>query len=275
MNTSIVQITDLHIREPGRLAYGRLDTAPYLRTAVDTINALRQRPRAVVVTGDLTDFGRAAEYSYLRELLAPLKMPVYLLPGNHDDREQLRSTFQDHSYLGIDGYIQYTVDIDEIRLVALDTCTMGQSAGSLCNERLGWLEEVLATSTDKPVVIAMHHPPFRTLIGHMDEIGLLAGATELEAIVARYTNVERLICGHLHRPIEVRFGGTIASTAPSPAHQVSLDLDDAAASTWTLEPPAFRVHAWDAINRRLVTHSMPTGSFEGPYPFHEDGVLID
>ncbi|RTZ41690.1 phosphodiesterase [Candidimonas sp. SYP-B2681] len=275
MTTSIVQLTDLHIREPGRLAYGRLDTAPYLSTAVDSVNALRQRPSAVVITGDLTDFGRAAEYRYLRQLLAPLTMPVYLLPGNHDDRDQLRKIFPEHSYLGVGSYIQYTADIDEIRLVVLDTSTTGRSEGGLCSERLDWLEDVLADSTDKPVVIAMHHPPFRTLIGHMDDIGLLTGAAELEAIVARYPNVERLICGHLHRPIEVRFGRTIASTAPSPAHQVSLDLDDAAASTWTLEPPAFRVHAWDDASGRLVTHSMPTGNFEGPYPFHEDGVLID
>src|SRR5690606_16816727 len=51
-----------------------------------------------------------------------------------------------------------------------------------------------------PVMIVLHHPPLRTLIGHMDEIGLTAGASELEAIVSRHRNVERIICGHLNYP---------------------------------------------------------------------------
>ena len=84
MTTLLLQLSDLHIREPGRLAYGRLDTAPYLRQAVDSILRLAHRPDAVVLTGDLTDFGRAEEYAHLRSLLAPLTMPLYLMPGNDD-----------------------------------------------------------------------------------------------------------------------------------------------------------------------------------------------
>ena len=97
--TVLVQLTDLHIREPGRLAYGRIDTAPYLERAVQSVLRLPQQPDAVVITGDLSDFGRAAEYEHLARLLAPLTMPVYLMPGNHDDRDQLRRSFPDHGYL--------------------------------------------------------------------------------------------------------------------------------------------------------------------------------
>ncbi|PLC49676.1 phosphodiesterase [Pollutimonas subterranea] len=271
----IVQLTDPHIRVPKQLAYGRIDTAPYLRAGVASIKALRQRPHAVVITGDLTDFGRAIEYAHFKELLSPLDIPVYLLPGNHDDRQTLRDSFPEHTYLGQGPFIQYAVDIGPVRVVAIDTCIAGESGGSLCTERLDWLDAMLQKSQDRPVIIAMHHPPFRTLIGHMDDIGLIAGGDVLEAIVSKYKNVERIICGHLHRAIDARFGGTIASTSPAPAHQVTLDLDDAAASTWMLEPPSFRVHAWDARSRRLVTHLAPIGQFEGPYPFHDNGALID
>ncbi|HQQ68935.1 MAG TPA: phosphodiesterase [Alicycliphilus sp.] len=273
--TFLVQITDPHIREPGRLAYGRIDTAPYLRRAVDSVLALRQRPDAVVITGDLCDFGRAAEYAHLAELLAPLAdLPVYLMPGNHDERQQLRRSFAGHGYLQGGGeFVQYSIRVGPLRLIALDTVVPGQSHGGLCAQRLAWLERELAACAGEPVVIAMHHPPFQTLIGHMDKIGLLEGAKELEAIVARHPNVERIICGHLHRAIDVRFGGTIASTCPGPAHQVALDLQPDAPSAWMLEPPALRVHAWDGT--RLVTHLAASGMFEGPYPFHENGMLID
>lgn len=274
MTVLIAQLSDLHVREPGRLAYGRLDTAPYLRAAVASILRLKQRPAAVVVTGDLTDFGRDAEYAHLAELLAPLPMPVYLLPGNHDDRGGLRRAFPAHAHLGTDGYVQYGVDVGELRLVALDSVTAGESGGRLCAERLRWLERELDAHRDRPVVVAVHHPPFRTLIGHMDRIGLVDGADALEALVARHPNVERIVCGHVHRTIHARFGGTIVSTAPGTAHQVCLDLADDAASAWVLEPPGFHVHAWSGPGR-LVTHAAASGEFDGPHPFHAGGALID
>lgn len=269
----LVQLTDPHIREPGRLAYGRIDTAPYLKRAVASVLRLRQQPDAVVITGDLSDFGRAAEYAHLAELLAPLAMPVYLMPGNHDDRDEMRRSFPGHGYLGAEGFVQYSVKVGAIRLLTLDTVVPGHSHGTLCAQRLGWLEAQLDAARHEPVVIAMHHPPFRTLIGHMDAIGLREGGPELEALVARHPNVERIVCGHVHRAIDVRFGGTIASVSPAPAHQVALDLQPDAPSAWMLDPPGFRIHAWDG--ERLVTHLAPSGEFEGPYPFHENGALID
>ncbi len=276
--TILVQVTDLHIREPGRLAYRRVDTSAYFRAMVDAVLALRQRPHAVVISGDLTDFGRADEYASLQAQLASLEaagLPIYLMPGNHDDRAELRRTFSTHAYLGDGPFVQFAVDVGPLRLLALDTCMPMQSAGTLDADRLAWLEHQLDASTDRPVVIAMHHPPFETLIGHMDKIGLLAGGPELEAIVYRHSNVERVICGHLHRAIDVRFGGTIASTCPGPAHQVCLDLDPNAESAWTLEPPSFRVHAWNPKEGRLVTHLAASGALEGPFPFLESGALID
>ena len=274
MTSLFVQLTDLHIREPGRLAYGRLDTAPYLSAAVQTILQVRQQPQAVVLTGDLTDFGRPAEYAHLRALLEPLTMPYYLLPGNHDDSTCLREAFPEHAYLGHSGFVQYVVPIGPVRVIAIDTTVLQASDGELCSERLGWLEQALKDSSGAPVVIAMHHPPFKTLIGHMDKIGLLRGASDFEKIVSRYPNIERIVCGHLHRAIDVRFGLTIASTSPAPAHQVVLDLDPNAESQWNLEPGGFKLHAWDS-DRGLVSHLVPCGVFAGPYPFHEGGQLID
>ena len=110
----------------------------------------------------------------------------------------------------------------------------------------------------------------------MDDQALLHGAEALERIVAAHPNVERILCGHVHRAIEVRFGGTIACSAPTVAHQVALDLDPQAPSQWVLEPPAFRVLALDASGRRVVSHLAASGEFEGPYPFYDaQGRLID
>ena len=276
MKTLLAQLTDLHIREPGRLAYGRLDTAPYLRAAVQAIEALPQRPHAVVLTGDLTDFGRAAEYEHLAAMLAPLSMPQFLLPGNHDERAQLRRSFKEHAYLGDGEFVQYSVSLGEhgLQLLALDTVEPGAPHGRLCPKRLQWLSDALDSHRGEPVVIAMHHPPFVTLIGHMDRIGLLDGADELAEILTEHPAVERVICGHLHRTIYSQVGGAVVSTAPSPAHQVCLDLAPDAASAWILEPPGFHLHAWSSPGR-MVSHVAAVGRFDGPHPFHDGGKLID
>lgn len=272
----LAQLSDPHIRQPGQLTYRRIDTAPFLARAVAHLGQLPQTPDAVLITGDLCDFGRAEEYAHLRSLLAPLAMPVWLLPGNHDERDALRQAFPEHTWLGApgSGAVNYSVALGPLQLIALDTSVAGKAHGELDDAQLDWLAAELDRQAARPVLVALHHPPFRTLIGHMDRQGLLRGADRLAAIIARHANVERVLCGHLHRSIQVRFAGTLALTAPSPAHHVRLDLAPDAASAWTLEPPALLLHAWDG--ERVVSHLQAIGDFDGPYPFHDaSGRLID
>jgi len=201
-------------------------------------------------------------------------MPVYLIPGNHDERGALRAEFSDHAYLPRDGeFLHYTIDAYPLRLIALDTMIPMESGGTLCAQRLAWLTARLAEMRDKPTVIIMHHPPFKTGIVHMDEIGL-TNAEGLGRIIAQHPQIERILCGHLHRSIQARFHGTIASTCPSPAHQVTLDLNPGGPSSYRMEPPGYQLHAW--IDRRLVTHTGVFGEHAGPYPFHgPGGALLD
>lgn len=95
----IAQISDMHIKLPsdvgGDLPFAKIDTGALLRDCVDHLCALNPRPHIVVATGDLTDKGSAKEYTYLRELLAPLGCPIFLIPGNHDERDALREAFAD------------------------------------------------------------------------------------------------------------------------------------------------------------------------------------
>lgn len=271
MTTYLVQLSDPHIRDANAAGQDIIDTAACLRTAVTLIGSLPQRPHAVVITGDLVDRGSDAEYECLAQLLQPLSMPVYLLPGNHDDRQALRRCFPAHTYLSQtvnEGFIQYEVPIGRLQLLALDTTVPGEAYGALCERRLKWLEDRLErlSQEGRPVVIAMHHPPFDTFIAHMDKMKLLQGAAELEALVARYPNVERVICGHVHRAIEKRFGGTFVQVAPSTAHQIALDFAPDTRARWTLEPPGFRVFVMGEEGG-LVSHLLPNGQYAGPYAF--------
>src|SRR5258706_16460452 len=146
----IAQMTDLHIKPPGKLAYGGVDTAAMLRAAIAHLTALRPAPDALLLTGDLVDAGSAAEYALLRALLAPVRCPLYLIPGNHDDRAALRAAFADHRYLPPDGFIQYVIDDQAVRLIGLDTLVPGEGGGTLCAARLAWLAAQLDAAPARP-----------------------------------------------------------------------------------------------------------------------------
>ena len=261
----LAQITDPHVRSDGALA-GKVDTVRMLAQGIAHVIALEPRPDVVLMTGDLVDRGTESEYRVLRDILTTLDIPLYMIPGNHDDRDALRSVFSDLAYLFQGGpFINYSVEEFPLRLVALDTVAPGRGSGSLCEARLAWLDARLAEDTSRPTVIIMHHPPFETGIGHMDAVGL-SDKEALAEVVARYSNVERILCGHVHRPIYVRFAGTIASTAPSNAHQIPLDLRPDAPSVFVMEPSACMIHTW-IEGTGLVSHISYIGDYDGPYPF--------
>ena len=257
----------MHIRAPGELASGRVDTAAFLTRTVASLRALDPRPDAVLLTGDLVDSGESREeYVHLRRLLAPLDMPCHAIPGNHDGRATLREVLG-HCIgsTDCDELIQYVVDYPELRLVFLDTVVPGRDAGLLDAVRLAWLDERLSEAPSKPTLIAMHHPPFRSGIAFMDELGC-DGADALAAVLHRHPQVERVVCGHLHRNISVRFGGTIACSAPSTAHQIALDLRPREASqpAFNFEPAGYLLHLWQP-GTGLVTHACAADRYPGPF----------
>jgi len=260
----IAQITDTHVRTAGKLLLGRVDTAGFLAAAVAAVNRLDPPADLVVMTGDLVEQASAEEYAHFASIIAPLKAPVYLLPGNHDGRESLRRSFPAHRYLPREGFLQYALEDWPVRVVALDTHIPGQGGGELCSERLAWLERTLAVAPKRPTLVFMHHPPFATGMPFMDRYGL-KDASGFAAIVAGNPQIERIAAGHLHRSMQCRFAGTVASVCPSSAHQIALDLDEKSPLRFVMEPPAFQLHRW--TDGTLVTNTMPIGDFAGPYPF--------
>lgn len=269
----IAQISDTHIKLPGKLAYRQVDTAAMLARCVEAVRQLRPRPDLVVLTGDLVDLGRREEYAHLKSLLAPLGLPLIAIPGNHDARDAMREAFAADGYLPADGFLQFAIDAHPLRIVGLDTVIPGQGGGELCAERLTWLEATLAARPEASTLILMHHPPFLTGIGHMDAIGLV-GREAFAAIVARHPQIELILCGHLHRTIHARVGGRPALTSPSPAHQVTLDLNPDAPSCFSMEPPGYMLHRWQ--DGALVSHVAAIGDYAGPFPFFDaEGRLID
>lgn len=275
--TIIAQISDLHIKAPGALAYGRVDTAKALERCVAELNAFEPRPDLVVISGDLVDTPTPEEYEHLWRLLAPLKIPFIAIPGNHDSREMMRAAFPDRAYARSAGALDQARTVGPLDIILLDSHVPDQPHGELEAPTLQWLDATLSSSQARPALVFLHHPPFRTGIEHMDIQGLF-NADELAAIVSKHPRVQIVAAGHVHRATLTTFAGTAATICPAPNHAVDLDLGELRVPSFRVEPPAFHLHVWFPDGEEgghLVTHQVPIGAFDGPHPFFgADGKLL-
>jgi 3',5'-cyclic AMP phosphodiesterase CpdA len=165
------------------------------------------------------------------------------------------------------GRLCWALEDRPLRILALDTLVEGQSRGEVGPVQLDWLAAKLAAAPGRPTLVLLHHPPLPTGIDHMDRIACGDGPA-LGRLIAGHPQVERVLCGHVHRSIQWRWNGTLVSAAPSIAHQVRLDLRPGAPSGFDLEPPAFHLHLWRE-GTGLVTHHAYVAEAPGPYPFRD------
>jgi 3',5'-cyclic-AMP phosphodiesterase len=133
------------------LYQGVIDSNSMLVNAVTQLSGLNPQPDLVLLTGDLVDTGSPAEYEMLRALLAPLRMPFLVIPGNHDELDAFRQAFSDHAYIPASGPINYVVDDKgPLRIVAVDVTVPGLHHGSFDEEHERWLDNVLAAESPLP-----------------------------------------------------------------------------------------------------------------------------
>jgi 3',5'-cyclic AMP phosphodiesterase CpdA len=261
----LAQISDSHIEAPGVLTYGTFDASASLSRVVDALNAADPQPTAVLHTGDLVHHGESAQYPPARAILGRIKAPVYAIPGNHDSREGFAEAFADQPWLPKDGpFLHYTVEDLPVRLICLDTVVPGQPWGTLCKERLAWLDAQLAAQPARPTIVACHHPPFATGLTGSSKIGLDQGGAEFANILSRHAQVQRVLCGHSHRPMLGMFGGRPVWVAPATCYQFEAGFSAENTLALTQEPPGYGLHLWldDPVSGpSLVSHYVPVGDF--------------
>jgi len=265
----ICQLTDLHVRPVGKAANRVCETNMLTERAFRAVARLNPRPDVVVITGDLTDCGLDTEYANLTRMLRTLApMPVFVIPGNHDQRDNLRDGLKHLPGVTVDPrYVQYAVDDYPVRLVMLDTLVPGAAHGELAPEQLEFLDRTLAAAPDKPTIVGMHHPPFAC--GMIQDSINLHNAGAFAAVIARHPQVERIICGHHHRAVVARVAHAIALISPSVVHQVAMSFpphDPADHGSLILEPPAFQLHRWTSADG-IVSHTIYVEDYPGPFPF--------
>lgn len=240
----IAHISDFHIfaKAPDQTIV-RADAADAARKVVNDIAIFTPKIEAVMLTGDLTDGGSAEDYALLRDILSPLDVPVFVVPGNHDARAGMRAAFDGVLPFGTGPFLNYEAKLGDIRILALDTLWDGHIAGRLEPSQLNWITDKMATPHDGLTLILMHHPAFPSQIASLDAMALQDGRAEFEHLVSNYTGPLRILSGHIHRPFQTMWHGVFCAVSGGPAFQHALSLDRNAAEPGIVtEPYAYFIH---------------------------------
>ncbi len=233
----LAQISDTHIRTDDDGAAAR-----QLRRALDQARAYRAD--VILLTGDLVNDEREDEYAALAEIIADPPAPLFLMPGNHDDRSRIRDAFRQHRYLPRDGRLSFAINDFPVRVVAVDQIVPGETHGMLGDEHARWLDRTLRQDKRKPTIVALHHPPFLTHDLLFDRIGLL-DANRFKSVISRHKHVARVICGHHHRFTIGQVAHAPVIVAPSTSWTYGLALlDGQQIAPKTTEEPGWVLHAW-------------------------------
>lgn len=209
----IVWMSDLHFVEEGLV----LGHDPRLRVAaaVDHVNAHHADTDLCVVSGDLVNRGRLAEYAALKNHLDRLVVPYEVMVGNHDSRAELRQVFKMPPGC-MESFVQYVLPYPACRVICLDTLDPGSDAGQFCPARLEWLENTLAQG--RPCVVFMHHPPLALGLPMQDPDRLVDGGSLLDVLSAHGAALH-LFAGHVHRGTCGMVQGLPFATIPSVLYQ--------------------------------------------------------
>ena len=210
----LLQLTDPHLYADEAGEIHGINSARSLRRVLDeAVDRGSPRPDAIVVTGDIADDLSAGAYLRLRAALEPCRLPVYCVPGNHDDPALMGEL------LGTDSF-QFCGrgEVGAWGLVMASTHSPDEVGGRISAAEFARLEADLAVFCDGPVVVCMHHPAVPVGSPWIDALGL-QDADMFLALVARHPQVKAVLAGHVHQSFETVRGTTRYMTSPSTCAQ--------------------------------------------------------
>lgn len=205
----LVQLTDLHLFADMEQQLLGLTTMQSFEAVIAQLKQLQPQPELLLLTGDLSQDGKAESYQHLQTQLSSLKIPAYWLPGNHDNfltmqRSLTHPLFRPEKSFVAGGW----------QFLLLNSGVPGQVYGQLSSETLDWLDLQLQTVSDRPVLISLHHPPFLMHSDWLDS-STLQNSAEFFAVIDRYPQVKLVLFGHVHQEFQHQRRGVQYLASPS------------------------------------------------------------
>ena len=297
----LVHLSDTHFLSDAAALYGTVDTDHNVHRALEQLHRSGIHPDALIVTGDVADRGEADAYRRIRGIIetaaARWEAKIIWVMGNHDKRAAFRSTLLGHGpgvsavpgmqdaelQAGVDrGSVDQTpvdqdpvdqdpvdqvLDLDGLRIIALDTSVPGYHHGEVTDAQLEWLRTVLSTPARHGSILALHHPPIPTSLPLMSVLELQE-QPRLAAVLAG-SDVRAILGGHLHYATQGMFAGIPVSVAAATCYTMDLSAPRHQLTGINGGQTLNLVHVY----ADQITHSqVPLGAFDSVTQFSADFV---
>lgn len=257
----IAQLTDTHVVDPRTDEELYVDNNGRVVEAVESINRESPAVSAVLATGDLTQWGTPEEFAQLATLMAAVRPPILPLAGNHDNRDGIRNCFPSAPWIDA-THASWVTAVEHVRVIGLDSTRPGEPGAEFDDERETWFRGVLDEPHEGPTLLAMHHPPFLTGIDWMDRAGFV-GLDRFVSVLAETNVVDRIQCGHLHRPMSSVVGGVLAEVGPATTVHVALDVAPDGPVQVIRDPAGYRLLR--VTGNSIVGHTRYIDTGEDPF----------
>ena len=186
-NFRFVLVSDTHV--------GGTTGEADLRATVRDINALTNLA-FVILSGDVTEYGSRAQLQLAKEILGGLKIPLHLVPGNHDTKWS-ESGATDFPQLF--GDERFNFEYDGYRFIGLhEGPVMKMGDGFWSPQDVRWLGETLAKMADReqPIIFVTHYPIDNGIANWFEVLDRL-----------KQYNTQFVLCGHGHANRKLLFEG--------------------------------------------------------------------
>jgi Icc protein len=231
----ILHITDPHLFADAADELRGTKTYDSLAEVIAHVQSSGWQADLVVATGDIVQDDSAAAYERFRELLEPLGLPVYCIPGNHDVRRLMKAALKAALSEPPFHYCA-TATLGNWLLMGIDSCREGHAGGAVGAAEMDRLEAEVSVSEAEHVLVCIHHPPVPMNSRWLDEVGL-ANAAELLARLQALGRVRVVLFGHVHQAYDEQHGTVRIIGTPSTCRQFLPASDTFAVDD---KPPAYR-----------------------------------
>jgi len=170
-------------------------------------------------------------YAREQEQFGASPSPVYCIPGNHDEVDEMRAAL---------GAAPFQINGSALHgrwlFAMLDSYVPGKAGGRLSEAELHRLDALLAAHADRHALVCLHHHPVPMKSRWLDTVGL-ENPDALFAVLDRHANVRVLLWGHVHQAWEGARNGVRLLSTPSTGAQFKPGSDGFAIDR---RPPGYR-----------------------------------
>lgn len=218
----ILQLTDFHLLASQEGQLHGYYTYDCLKQVINYIIAYEgMKADAVIITGDVSQDGSASSYSLALRQLERLDLPLYFIPGNHDNPLIMASVLKNSPLV----HPPETLYQGDWRFIPVSTVQPGKDSGFFSKKQQIKAEQDILNSHEMNVVLLMHHHPVPVGIPLVDECRLMNGS-EVLSLCDRYPQIKAIVCGHAHTQDTKKYHDCVISVCPATCFQWSLGATD-------------------------------------------------